>query len=113
MACDPEALKHVPLFALLDEEETAVLAGQVELKNFAPHQRIYKTADTDGHAYVMVSGKVRAGYPARRDFPSDLFRSVGVNRRNSTSCFEDRKQRERRQLPKDPVYGWTPNKKPR
>jgi hypothetical protein len=62
---------------------------------------------------ILVSGKVRAGYPARRDFPSDLFRSVGVNRRNSTSCFEDRKQRERRQLPKDPVYGWTPNKKPR
>jgi len=59
MACDPEALKHVPLFALLDEEETAVLAGQVELKNFAPHQRIYKAGGTDGHAYVMVSGRVR------------------------------------------------------
>jgi CRP/FNR family transcriptional regulator, cyclic AMP receptor protein len=59
MACDPHALKHVPLFALLDEEETAVLAGQVELRRFAPRQRIYKIGDTDGHAYVMVSGKVR------------------------------------------------------
>lgn len=59
MACDPEALKHVPLFALLDDEETAVLAGQVELKNFSPRQRIYKAGDTDGHAYVMVSGRVR------------------------------------------------------
>ena len=29
MACDPEVLKHVPLFALLDDEEAAVLAGQV------------------------------------------------------------------------------------
>src|ERR1700716_1402496 len=59
MACDPEALKHVPLFALLDAEETAVLAGQVELKKFAPRQRIYKTGDTTGQAYVMVTGRVR------------------------------------------------------
>ncbi len=45
MSCNPEALKHVPLFALLDDEETAVLAGQVELKKFAPRQRIYKMGD--------------------------------------------------------------------
>jgi CRP/FNR family cyclic AMP-dependent transcriptional regulator len=59
MACDPEALKHVPLFALLDDEETAVLAGQVELKKFAARQRIYKTGEATGQAYVMVSGRVR------------------------------------------------------
>src|SRR6266853_3860266 len=59
MSCNPEALKHVPLFALLDEEETAVLAGQEELKRFAPRQRIYKMGDATGQAYVMVSGRVR------------------------------------------------------
>ena len=59
MACNPEVLKHVPLFALLDEEETAVLAGQVRLKTFAPRQRIYKIGDTGGQAYVVVSGRVR------------------------------------------------------
>jgi CRP/FNR family cyclic AMP-dependent transcriptional regulator len=59
MSCNPEVLKHVPLFALLDEDETAVLAAQVELKNFAPRQRIYKMGDPGGHAYVMVCGKVR------------------------------------------------------
>src|ERR1700745_636631 len=59
MACNPEVLKHVPLFALLDKEETAVLAGQVELKTFAPRQRIYKIGDPGGRAYVMVSGRVR------------------------------------------------------
>jgi len=59
MSCDPHALKHVPLFALLDDEETAVLAGQVELKKFAPRQRIYKMGDAAGQAYVMVSGRVR------------------------------------------------------
>ena len=59
MACNPEVLKQVPLFALLDEEETAVLAGQVELKRFAPRQRIYKMGDPGGQAYVMISGIVR------------------------------------------------------
>src|SRR6201998_1682858 len=59
MACNPEVLKHVPLFASLDEEETAVLAGQVRLKTFAPRQRIYKSGDAGGQAYVVVSGRVR------------------------------------------------------
>jgi uncharacterized membrane protein len=59
MACNPEVLKHVPLFALLDEEETAVLAGQVQVKTFAPRQRIYKIGDSGGRAYVVVSGRVR------------------------------------------------------
>ena len=59
MACKPEVLRQVPLFALLDDEETAVLAAQVELKAFAPRQRIWKIGDSDGHAYVIVSGAVR------------------------------------------------------
>ncbi len=58
MACKPEVLKSVPLFSLLDDEETAVLAGQVEVKSFAARQRIYKAGDP-GMAYVMVSGRVR------------------------------------------------------
>src|SRR6202171_1078012 len=58
MSCNPEALKHVPLFALLDDEETAVLAGQGELKKFVPRQRIYKMGEATGQAYVMVSGLV-------------------------------------------------------
>ncbi len=59
MACEPELLKNVPLFALLDNEEAAVLASQVELKIFTPRERIYKIGDAGGQAYVMVSGKVR------------------------------------------------------
>src|ERR1700739_2968429 len=59
MSCNPEVLKHVPLFASLDEEETAVLAGQVRLKTFLPRQRIYKIGDAGGQAYVVVSGRVR------------------------------------------------------
>src|SRR5580658_4242473 len=59
MPCDPGELKHVPLFALLDQEEIAVLAAQVELKTFAPRQRIYKMGDPGMHAYILMSGKVQ------------------------------------------------------
>ena len=59
MACSPEVLRKVPLFALLDDDELAVLAGQVAHKEFAPRERIYKMGDQSGPAYVVVSGKVR------------------------------------------------------
>ena len=59
MACTPEILKEVPLFALLDDEEIAVLATQVDLKHFAPRQRIYKRGDAGGRAYVLISGAIR------------------------------------------------------
>lgn len=58
MACNPDVLKAVPLFSLLDEEELAVLAGQVELRSFAPRQRIYKSGEPSAHAFIMVSGSV-------------------------------------------------------
>ena len=59
MPTSPEILRQVPLFALLDDEETAVLAAQVEVRNFAPRQRIYKMGELGERAYVLVSGSVR------------------------------------------------------
>src|SRR5581483_6464617 len=59
MACDAQVLKGVPLFALLDDEEAAVLAAQVELKNFSARERIFKIGDPTGPAYVVLRGKVR------------------------------------------------------
>jgi len=59
MPCDPMELKHVPLFALLDDDEIAVLAGQVDLKVFAARQRIYKIGDPGMHAYILLSGSVQ------------------------------------------------------
>jgi len=59
MGCNPEALKNVPLFALLDEDELALLSQQVEHKQYAPRERIYKIGDPGGRAYVMMSGRVR------------------------------------------------------
>jgi CRP/FNR family cyclic AMP-dependent transcriptional regulator len=59
MPCNPETVRQVPLFALLDDEEAAVLAAQVEVRNFSPRQRIYKIGDPGERAYVLVSGSVR------------------------------------------------------
>lgn len=59
MGSSPETLRAVPLFSLLDDDELAILASQVDVKKFAPRQRIYKIGDHGGQAYVMVSGKVR------------------------------------------------------
>ncbi len=59
MPCDPLELKHVPLFALLDDDEIAVLAAQVDLRTFAARQRIYKIGDPGMHAYILLSGNVQ------------------------------------------------------
>ena len=59
MTCKAEDLRQIPLFALLDDDEMAVLASQVDIKKFAPRQRIYKIGEPGKHAYVMMSGAVR------------------------------------------------------
>src|SRR5450759_3076249 len=59
MASDPEKLRQVPLFTLLDDDEIAAYTSQVELKTFAPRQRIYKAGDAGGRGYIVVSGGVR------------------------------------------------------
>lgn len=59
MPCSPEVIQRVPLFALLDDEELAVLAARVELKQFAARQSIYKTGEPGRSGYLVVSGAVR------------------------------------------------------
>jgi uncharacterized membrane protein len=59
MPCDPDELRHVPIFELLDDDEAQVLAAQVEVRKFAPRQRIFKTGEIADHGYVMISGTVR------------------------------------------------------
>ena len=58
MSCKPYELRHVPLFSLLDDDEIAVLAQQVELRDFAAKQRIYKAGEPSTRAFVMLSGAV-------------------------------------------------------
>jgi len=59
MPCNPDELRHVPLFELLDDDEAAVLAAQVEIRRFAPRERIFKAGDPPTHGYVLMSGAAR------------------------------------------------------
>jgi CRP/FNR family cyclic AMP-dependent transcriptional regulator len=59
MSCNPDELRHVPLFELLDDDEAQVLAAQVEIARFAPRQRIFKAGDAADHGYVVLSGKAQ------------------------------------------------------
>ncbi|WP_184218650.1 DUF1003 domain-containing protein [Granulicella aggregans] len=59
MPCLPMELKHIPLFSLLDEDELAILAAQVEVRKFAARQRIYKIGDIGKNAFVVMSGTVQ------------------------------------------------------
>jgi uncharacterized membrane protein len=58
MPCDPALFEGIPIFSLLDADERAVLAEQVELRRFARRQRIYRVGDPGAKAYVVTSGKV-------------------------------------------------------
>lgn len=59
MSVQIQQLREVPLFSLLNDDEAAVLAGQVELKKFAARERIYRLGEDGGRAYIVVSGKIR------------------------------------------------------
>jgi CRP/FNR family cyclic AMP-dependent transcriptional regulator len=59
MPCEPDELRHVPLFELLDDDEARVLATRVEIRQFSPRQRIFKAGDPAEHGYVVMSGKAQ------------------------------------------------------
>lgn len=54
-----DELRHVPLFSLLDDDELAVLAQQVETQDFAARQRIYKAGEQSKSGFVVMTGAVR------------------------------------------------------
>ena len=59
MPCDPTVFEDIPIFSLLDADERAVLAEQVELRQFSARHRIYKPGDPGGKAYVVLTGQVQ------------------------------------------------------
>lgn len=59
MPCTADELSHVPLFSLLDQDELAILAQQVEMREFAARQRIYKAGENSTAGFVVMSGAVR------------------------------------------------------
>jgi len=58
VSCPAEVLREIPLFALLDDDELAVLGEQVERKTFSVRQRIFKIGDPSERAYLLISGTV-------------------------------------------------------
>jgi uncharacterized membrane protein len=59
MPCDPSVFEEIPIFSLLDADERAVLAEQVELRHFRARQRVYKPGDPGGKAYLVLRGQVQ------------------------------------------------------
>ena len=59
MPCDPSFFEDIPIFSLLDADERAVLAEQVDLRRFAPRQRIFRAGDPGEKAYVLLRGRVQ------------------------------------------------------
>jgi CRP-like cAMP-binding protein len=55
---NPDIFNEVPIFALLDSDERLVLAQQVEARQFAAGETIFKTGDPGGHAFLVQRGKV-------------------------------------------------------
>jgi len=58
MPCAANELRQIPLFSLLDDDELNVLAAQVEVREFAAKQRIYKVGEQSERAYVVLNGAV-------------------------------------------------------
>jgi uncharacterized membrane protein len=58
MPCDPSVFEDIPIFSLLDADERAVLADQVELRRFHARQRIYRIGEPGEKAYVVLKGRV-------------------------------------------------------
>jgi uncharacterized membrane protein len=59
VACDPDLLKLVPLFSMLDGDERGVLAAQVDVGRFEKLESVYRRGDPGGRGFVMLEGKAR------------------------------------------------------
>jgi uncharacterized membrane protein len=57
-----DMLAYVPLFALLDDEERAALAGVLEVARFPRGQALFRTGDVGGALYLVNAGLVRVSF---------------------------------------------------
>lgn len=55
---NPELLRNIPLFNLLDERELRVLAEQLDQKHIWAGQMIFQAGDAGGTMFVVHTGKV-------------------------------------------------------
>ncbi|MBX7213240.1 MAG: DUF1003 domain-containing protein [Thermoflexales bacterium] len=59
MITDLSLFDDIPLFALLDNDERAVLAQSVETRRFLKNQVIFRAGDPGGRAYIAQTGRIR------------------------------------------------------
>jgi CRP/FNR family cyclic AMP-dependent transcriptional regulator len=55
---NPDILRQIPLFELLDNDELTALAAQLDQKHYLKGQMIFSEGDPGGMMYVVQSGKV-------------------------------------------------------
>ena len=55
---NPDMLRQIPLFELLDNDELTSLAAQLDQKHYLKGQMIFNEGDPGGMMYVVQSGKV-------------------------------------------------------
>lgn len=55
---DLDLLRSIPLFELLDEQELASLAQQLEIEHFSPNQVIFAAGEEGGEMYLIQKGRV-------------------------------------------------------
>lgn len=55
---DPEILRQIPLFELLDNDELTALAAQLDQKHYLKGQMIFSEGDAGGMMYVVQNGRV-------------------------------------------------------
>src|SRR6185369_5268100 len=55
---NPDLLRQIPLFELLDNDELKALAAQLDQKHYLKGQMIFSEGDPGGRMYVVQSGKV-------------------------------------------------------
>jgi CRP/FNR family cyclic AMP-dependent transcriptional regulator len=62
MSTPADMLAEVPLFALLDEQERAVLAERVELVHYKAGEPVFSFGDPGGAMYILKSGQVELSF---------------------------------------------------
>jgi uncharacterized membrane protein len=55
---NPNILRQIPLFELLDDDELAALAAQLDQKHVWAGQMVFSAGDPGGMMYIVQSGKV-------------------------------------------------------